>query len=148
MAGDYHRVATRCDRCSSYFTVPPGSGNPLCPCGGALLAIDHRAESARLSYIPMNTQTQPEPPKATHPMANEFAVHQLNPTGIARAERMAKAFDALVTELDAIGLVSDDGKVGGRERALVITHLQTANFYAKRAMALNPFNQFAGPTEK
>jgi hypothetical protein len=77
-------------------------------------------------------------------MANEFTVHALNPTGMERALAIAKAFDILVQNLDVIGLVSEDGKVGARERALVITHLQTANFWAKRAMATNPNNQIAG----
>lgn len=68
-------------------------------------------------------------------MANEFSVHRLNPTGLECADRCAAAFDRLLTELDVIGMES------GRERAIVVTKLQEASFFAKRAVALNPANQ-------
>lgn len=85
-------------------------------------------------------------------MANEFAVHRLNEQGLAKADRIASAFVNLLTELDAIGLVADDHHpdgsvtkaVSARERALVVTKLQEASFFAKRAMAMNGQNQVPG----
>lgn len=71
-------------------------------------------------------------------MHKAFAVHMLNDTGKALAQRLAQAFD------DHLKLVYD--LVGGseqspREMALVATHLELASFYAKKAMAQQPGNQ-------
>lgn len=68
-------------------------------------------------------------------MAGEFKVHRLNDAGLAQAEKIACAFDRLLADLDFIPQ--------GRERALVVTKLQEANFFAKRAVALDPQNQEA-----
>ncbi len=68
-------------------------------------------------------------------MANEFTVHRLNPPGLDKADRLAKVFENLVNDLDAIGIGT------GHERAVVITKLQEASFFAKRGMALDPTNQ-------
>lgn len=65
-------------------------------------------------------------------MTDEFRVHRLNVAGMARANGMAASFDNL---LEALQLPL------GRERALVITKLQEACFWAKRAIATDPANQ-------
>lgn len=70
-------------------------------------------------------------------MADEFSVHLLNDAGLVKAGRIATAFDALVAELDNIGVGT------GRERSIVITKLQEAAFFAKRGMAISPVNQKA-----
>ena len=67
-------------------------------------------------------------------MATEFSVHRLNKVGLAKADRLAKAFETCL----------DDVKQQippGRELALVVTKMQEAAFFAKRAMALQPENQ-------
>lgn len=61
----------------------------------------------------------------------EFNVHILNPEGIAAARAVAEVFSEALTKLDALGL-------GGRERALVVTNLQQAGFWAKRGVATQP----------
>lgn len=72
-------------------------------------------------------------------MANEFQVHILNETGLAKAKRLGAAFDALLAECDACG-------VTGRERALVVTKLQEASMFAKRSIAELVENQLTAST--
>lgn len=70
-------------------------------------------------------------------MTNEmlFTAHKLNPAGFEKAVAIGAAFDGLLRTLEQT--------IGGtnREFALVKTHLETACFYAKRSMAMNPTNQ-------
>lgn len=69
-------------------------------------------------------------------MHKAFEVHMLNEQGKAKARKLANAFEGLLAEiLDGIG------SQGGREHALVVTHLELASFYAKKAMASQPENQ-------
>lgn len=67
-------------------------------------------------------------------MADEFKVHRLNEQGLQRATEIARAFDACLAALDKV-------LPQGRERALVVTKLQEANFWAKRGIAIDPANQ-------
>jgi len=62
-------------------------------------------------------------------MHNAFAVHMLNEEGKKKAERIAKAFDALHTELSEIA----PGQ--SREMSICTTKLEEACFFAKKAMA-------------
>jgi hypothetical protein len=66
----------------------------------------------------------------------EFAVHLLNDDGIQKAETLAAIFSST---LDAIERIVP----AGRERALVITKMQEAAFFAKRGIAIDPLNQTA-----
>jgi len=68
---------------------------------------------------------------------DEFAVHLLNETGIDEARQIAKAFSDLLDYLDA-------AIPAGREKSIVITKLQEASFFAKRALALSPVYQPEG----
>lgn len=65
----------------------------------------------------------------SHPM---FRSHLLNPKGLELAQGIADAFDRLLIELPA-----------GEHRcmALVRTHLETACFFAKKAIAVMPEHQ-------
>lgn len=72
---------------------------------------------------------------ATKDISPEFDVHLLNDQGLLKAREIAVAFSRLVTELDRIGVP------GGRNRALVITKLQEASFFSKRAIAEDQANQ-------
>ena len=65
----------------------------------------------------------------------EFDVHMLNESGIAKARAIAETFSAALTDLE-----SQCGS-DGREMAVVRTKLQEAAFFAKRAMAVRPENQ-------
>jgi hypothetical protein len=67
-------------------------------------------------------------------MTNEFAVHRLNERGLAAADKIADRFGALL-------LFIEDAIPVSRERALVVTKLQEACFFAKRGIALLPENQ-------
>lgn len=67
----------------------------------------------------------------------EFDVHVLNHEGLRKARDIASCFSTLLNDLE-----EHCGK-DGREMALVRTHLQQANFFAKRAMATRPENQLA-----
>jgi len=67
-------------------------------------------------------------------MAEEFTVHKLNERGMAMAVDIARIFADTLALLDDIVTV-------GRERALIVTKLQEACFFAKRAIAFNPANQ-------
>ncbi len=66
---------------------------------------------------------------------DEFQVHMLNDTGVARARDIGKLFSAFLTNLEA------QCGANGREMAIVKTKLQEAAFFAKRAIAVCPENQ-------
>ncbi len=66
-------------------------------------------------------------------MADEFKVHRLNAVGFAKAVAIADAFRGLL-EIAEVSIPK------GRELALVITKLQEACFFTKRAIALQPEN--------
>lgn len=66
-------------------------------------------------------------------MRQEFQVHRLNESGMEKAVELAEIFSRALDQIETI-LVSSPG----RERALVITKLQEASFFAKRALALDP----------
>lgn len=68
---------------------------------------------------------------------DEFKVHRLNAAGLSGADSIAKAFDRALAEVRLIAERTND-KCNARELALVVTTLQTASFWAKRAMALLP----------
>lgn len=67
-------------------------------------------------------------------MRQEFQVHRLNEVGLQKAEMLGEAFSILLETVDA--LVPQ-----GRERSLVVTKLQEASYWAKRAIAVQPDNQ-------
>lgn len=67
-------------------------------------------------------------------MRNEFEVHKLNDAGLARAGQLAEAFSDLLERIDVLVPAS-------RERVLVVTKLQEASYWAKRAIAVLPDNQ-------
>ncbi len=64
----------------------------------------------------------------------EFSVHLLNDAGLTKASALATIFAEALSRIEEVVPV-------GRERALVITKLQEACFFAKRGMALDPANQ-------
>lgn len=70
-------------------------------------------------------------------MRDEFKVHLLNETGLAKAHGIALAFS------DLLVILEDYAPPGSREMAIVRTKLQEAAFFAKRAMAIQPENQKA-----
>lgn len=67
-------------------------------------------------------------------MKNEFQAHMLNADGIAKATALAEAFSLLLEAVEQF-------VPPGRERALVVTKLQEASFFAKRGIAVLPENQ-------
>jgi len=67
-------------------------------------------------------------------MRDEFQVHMLNDTGIAAATQLGEIFSEALTKIDAL-------VPPGRERALVVTKMQEASYWAKRAIAVVPTNQ-------
>lgn len=67
-------------------------------------------------------------------MRQEFQVHLLNDQGIERAKQLGDVFSAALDRIEA--LIPQ-----GRERSLVITKLQEASFFAKRAIAVDSANQ-------
>ncbi len=67
-------------------------------------------------------------------MRSEFQVHRLNDSGFTKAEELGVIFSDALEEIEKI-------VPAGSERALVITKLQEACFFAKRAMALDLANQ-------
>jgi hypothetical protein len=67
-------------------------------------------------------------------VADEFRVHLLNPAGLNAATRVGGLFEKLLEELSL-------DVPPGRERSLVITKLQEASYWAKRAIAVQPWNQ-------
>ncbi len=73
---------------------------------------------------------------------DEFKVHKLNAAGLDRANELAAGFSELLNNVEGICTPKGDPRgPGGRELALVRTHLEQASYYAKRAMALQPENQ-------
>lgn len=64
-----------------------------------------------------------------------FKVHRLNEVGMSSAHKMATAFETLADLLLTLGCTN------GRELQLAYTNLETACFWAKRAMAENEINQ-------
>lgn len=67
-------------------------------------------------------------------MKNEFQVHRLNETGLAKATDLGEAFSALLERIETLVPAS-------RERSLVVTKLQEASYWAKRGLAVLPENQ-------
>lgn len=71
----------------------------------------------------------------------EFAVHVLNEEGMQKAKDVAHLFTVFLNDLEAVvGTMPE----AGREMALVRTKLQEANFFAKRAVAVQTINQKKG----
>jgi hypothetical protein len=70
-------------------------------------------------------------------MRREFSVHRLNTSGLVAADQIAEAFSECLDKVS--GFIPP-----GRELGLVVTKLQEAAFFAKRAMALVPRNQQSG----
>ena len=61
-------------------------------------------------------------------MHKAFQVHMLNDEGKIKAREIAQAFDALAVEMERLCPV-------GRELTIVMTKLEEACFFAKKAMA-------------
>ncbi len=70
-------------------------------------------------------------------MSDLFTVHILNDAGIARALELATRFELLCEWLDGVA-------VAGRELAIAKTHLETASFFAKKAIAVRSEYQKQG----
>ena len=88
-------------------------------------------------HIGGSTQnTQPTTHTTTHPTDPLFQVHRLNDDGMKNAQKIAEAFDLLLTNLR---LLCTDG----REFSIVKTKLEEACFFAKKAMASTKANQQA-----
>ena len=83
---------------------------------------DKRSDDPR---VPASTQFS----AATVPMRSQFEVHKLSDWGQDKARHIANAFNGLVTQLQAIGCPE------GREMSIVMTKLEEACFFAKKAMA-------------
>lgn len=64
-------------------------------------------------------------------MHDAFKVHMLNTNGKRKAHALAESFDKLVTEIDL---------PEGRYKAIVLTKLEEACFFAKKAIASQPDN--------
>lgn len=67
-------------------------------------------------------------------MRQEFQVHILNDDGIAKARVLGDLFSGLLTSIEQM-------IPPGRDLAVVVTKLQEASFFAKRAVAADPANQ-------
>jgi hypothetical protein len=67
-------------------------------------------------------------------MRDEFKVHVLNDEGFAKAQVLGHLFSEMLDTIERM-------IPAGRERALVVTKMQEASFFAKRAIALDPQNQ-------
>lgn len=78
-------------------------------------------------------------------MHKAFEVHRLNEKGMGKAKQLAESFDKLLAEVQAITGTMQSQDPAGRERALVITHLELASFYAKKTMAQLQENQVQEP---
>ncbi len=65
----------------------------------------------------------------------EFKSHELNEVGKNRAAELGTLFSDLLTKLEELG-VEDS-----REASITLTHLQTAKFWATRAIAVAEENQ-------
>jgi hypothetical protein len=68
-------------------------------------------------------------------MANEFSVHLLNEQGLAQADKLKRAFEELW------GVIESVTPMSSRPKSVVLTKLQEASMWAKRAMAELPENQ-------
>lgn len=66
---------------------------------------------------------------------SEFQVHLLNDEGIDLAKEIAHEFTAFLNYLERTCGTE------GREMSIVRTHLETASFFAKKAMASREENQ-------
>lgn len=62
-------------------------------------------------------------------MANEFKVHRLNETGLAKADQLAQYFTNLLSQVELM-------IPAGRERAIVVTKLQEACHFSKLGLAM------------
>jgi hypothetical protein len=71
-------------------------------------------------------------------MRNEFQVHRLNALGLEKADKLGNLFSTLLDDVEKLAGIEEQNE---RELAIVRTKLQEANFYAKRAMAVNSINQ-------
>ena len=67
----------------------------------------------------------------------DFGFHKMNKTGIKRSEQIAKLFEELVENLD-------QHFFDARTKAVCLTKLEEAAFFAKKSMALNTDNQDNG----
>jgi hypothetical protein len=79
-------------------------------------------------------------------MNKEFEVHMLNPTGVAKANEIAQAFDQLLEKVITLSSQTAPGPqvvVKSRELSIVRMKLEEASFFAKKAMASLPENQKA-----
>jgi hypothetical protein len=74
-------------------------------------------------------------------MHQEFEVHILNDVGIAKAKELAQIFDRALDSVLQLCVTNVEPKLNGRELAIVRTQLETASFFAKKAMAVLPENQ-------
>jgi hypothetical protein len=64
----------------------------------------------------------------------EFQVHILNASGLGKASALQDIFTDALNKIEALVPPT-------RERSLVVTKLQEACFFAKRAIAILPENQ-------
>jgi hypothetical protein len=72
----------------------------------------------------------------------EFQVHRLNEHGMAKVQKFAGMFDALMAEIeDAAGWSAVDRSPSARCVAVARTDLERACFYAKKSVALREENQ-------
>ncbi len=71
-------------------------------------------------------------------MRETFAVYRLTETALKDAGIIADKFNSLALECAAIAGTAPQS---ARCLACMNTHLELACFYAKKALALNPFNQ-------
>lgn len=69
-------------------------------------------------------------------MRDEFKVHKLNAEGLQKAGNLGTEFSTLLNRLE-----TEYGIVASREASLVVTNLQLAAFWAKRAIAVREENQ-------
>ena len=69
-------------------------------------------------------------------MRKEFQVHRLNEEGMSKANKLAEVFSEALTKVEEIA------GADGREMAVARTKLEEASYFAKRAMAQRPENQF------
>jgi hypothetical protein len=80
-------------------------------------------------------------------VAGEFDVHRLNALGLEKAGKVAGVFERALADLNAIfAPVLAPGEVpntafAAREKALIVTKMQEACFFAKRVVALNADNR-------
>jgi hypothetical protein len=87
-------------------------------------------------------------------MHTAFEVHMLNPAGVEKAKKIAEAFDRFLSYMDK-NFYTDNGvttptvqnPTGGpmvttsRERSIMVTKLEEAAFFAKKALAIRKENQ-------